>query len=135
MENNKVYVSKKVIGDVCSDDVTYELQDKFGFDYEKHESFVEIPRSFGKANTEPIDINQPIKILNDLKEKGSSHVQIFYDEGHREYIFSGIKIELADDGLIDRYEKYQEKHFKINKEILDLYKKIGLLQKELDSID
>ena len=130
MKNNKIYISKKVIGDVCSNDVTSELYDQFGFDIEKHDYFVEIPRSFGAADSDPIDINQAIKILTDLREKGSSHIQIFYHCDHREYIFSGMKIELADDELIDRYENYQEDQRKIDNEISELYEKIKELKKE-----
>jgi hypothetical protein len=107
-EHKDIFVSVELIKDICSEEVSYTLKESFGFDYEKDHNFYEIPRSFGRADAEPIDIDEAISILQELKDKNSTHVQIEYHVGHREYIFSGMRIELATDELIEKYKKHQQ---------------------------
>jgi hypothetical protein len=106
MDNKEIMVSVEVVEDIFSEDVRYSLRKKFGFDFENGDEFYEIPRSFGVADSEPIDIDEAITILQRLKSKNSTHVQIEYHSDHQEYIFSGMKIELATDDLIAKYKEY-----------------------------
>jgi hypothetical protein len=134
MKNN-IYVSLECIKNIRSERVYDEIREEFGFDYEKHDEFCEIPRSFGNADTEPINIDDVINILSDLKEMGSTHVQMEYDSDHYEYMFSGMKIQLADEKLIAKYEKHREKEKNIDMKIGDLYKQIAELKQERKIIE
>ena len=134
MKNN-VYVTLELVKNVRSERVYDEIREEFGFDYEKHDDFCEIPRSFGSADTEPIKIDDVIKILTDLKEMGSTHVQMEYDCDHYEYTFSGMKIQLAEERLINKYLKHCEKEKNIDVKISDLNKQIRELQQERKIIE
>jgi hypothetical protein len=134
MKNN-VYVSTELVKNVTSERVYDEIREEFGFDYEKHDDYCEIPRSFGAADGEPMNIDAAIKILSDLKEMGSTHVQMEYDTDHYEYIFSGMKIQLADEKLIAKYEKHQEKERNIDDKIALLNKEIRELEQERKIIE
>ena len=123
MENN-VYISKEVVDDIYSGELDFLLREEFGYDYDKHDHLHEIYRSFGRADSEPININQAIDILTKLKEKGSTHVQIEYHRDHIEYIFSGIKIQKADSDLNEKFERHKAKEEMCDEQIRELEKQI-----------
>lgn len=134
MEKN-IYISKELVDNIYSDELDFLLHEEFGYDCEKHDHFYEIPRSFGRADSEPLEINKAIEILTKLKEKGSTHVQIEYNYDHIQYIFSGIKIELADEKLIEKFKKHQEKEKRCDDKISKLLKEIRELENEKNIID
>ena len=134
MKNN-VYISTELVKNINSEPVWGKLKDDFGFDYDIHDEFHNIHRSYGNADSEPIDIDTAIKTLSELKEMGSTHVQIDYHCDHGEYIFSGMKIQLADEKLISKYEKHMEKERSIDYKIALLNKEIRELEQERKIIE
>ena len=69
-KDNKIYVSKELVQNITSDYLYDEIHKQYGYDYLTHDDFCEINRSFGNADSEPINIDNAIKILTELKEKG-----------------------------------------------------------------
>lgn len=117
-EHKEIFVSVELIKDIHSEEIVSELMERFGYDFEKDHIFYKIPIGLGKADAEPIDIDKAISILQELKNENSTHVQIEYNPHHREYIFSGIRIELATEELIDKYKKYREERKELEETII-----------------
>lgn len=81
----------------------------------------------------PIKINEVIKILNDMKEKGATHVEIDYHVDHRSYIFNGVEIRKATEKeCSDTLKKLKEIQQQKKKEQIEKYKReIDKLENEI----
>lgn len=102
-----------------------ELQKEFGYDPEEDDRFETI--GVGDSDytgVEPMNIDALINILTDLKTKGSTHVELAFNEDHQEYKIVGSKITLAEQAEIDELLKREEKEFLKRQEIKKLYDEI-----------
>jgi hypothetical protein len=116
MEEN-FYITKEVIGDIEHSEIDFLIRDELGYDYENDQELVEIEIGNGDVRNEPISIDTLIKSLQELKEKGSTHVSLDYHCDHIGYEMTGYKIYLSTEEQIKAYENKlainQEKELKL----------------------
>lgn len=128
MDNQNIYVTKTLIGNDNQSELDFVLYDDFGFSYDTNDQFVEIEKVKGYyADATPIKIDDMIKILQYLKDKGATHVQIEDHCDHQGYDISGFEIRLSTTDEVEDYE---------NKRKLEIEKrnKIAELQKEIEKV-
>ena len=113
-----IYITKEVIVNVEHSELDFILHSDFGFDYETHSDFVELLKGNPDVTNEPIKIDRLIESLQELKEKGSTHVALNYHTDHIGYEMTGYKIYLATEEQIKDYEEKEkvlrEKQNKLN---------------------
>lgn len=130
MNTDKVYITKEVIDNIEHSEIDFLIRDEFGFDYENHSNFVEIEIGNPDVTNEPINIDLMIKTLQELKEKGSTHVSLDYHCDHIGYEMTGYKIYQSREEQVQKYEneknKFREKQDKLN----SLYDEIRKIQNE-----
>jgi hypothetical protein len=123
-----MYITKEVIGDVEHSEIDFLIQEEFGYDYENDQELVEIEVGNGDVRNEPISIDLMIKTLQELKEKGSTHVALDYHCDHIGYEMTGYKIYLSTEEQINTYEEKlkikREKELKL-KALREEYNKIA----------
>ena len=100
-----MYITKEVIGDVEHSEIDFLIRDDFGFDYENDQELVEIEVGNGDVRNEPISIDTLIESLQELKQKGSTHVALNYHTDHIGYEMTGYKIYLSTEEQINTYEE------------------------------
>jgi len=85
--------------------------DKFFSQEEAEEEYPEIieidPPKWGGGDPSPIQIEEVMKILQDLKEEGCSHVEIDWHCDHLEYEFYGYEIRKATPEEMEAETKRQ----------------------------
>ena len=128
MKEEKFYITKEVIGDVEHSEIDFLIQEEFGYDYENYQELVEIEVGNGDVRNEPISIDLMVKTLQELKEKGSTHVSLDYHCDHIGYEMTGYKIYLSTEEQINTYEEKlkikREKELKL-KALREEYNKIA----------
>lgn len=129
--SDKVYILKEHVGDFERSELDFELHNQFGFDYDTHSDFVELEKGQGCVNdTAPIEINDLLSIINELKSRGATHVCMDYHVDHIGYEFSGYRISHPDQAFIDAYESLKKKEDDKQKEIQRLRAEIAALENE-----
>lgn len=122
-----MYITKEVIEDVEHSEIDFLIHEEFGFDYENEQELVEIEVGNGDVTNEPISIDLMIKTLQELKEKGSTHVSLDYHCDHIGYEMTGYKIYHSTEDQIKAYEDKlainQEKALKL-RALREEYKRI-----------
>jgi hypothetical protein len=105
MDEEIMYITKEVIEDVEHSEIDFLIRDDFGFDYENDQELVEIEVGNGDVRNEPISIDTLIESLQELKQKGSTHVALNYHTDHIGYEMTGYKIYLSTEEQISSYEE------------------------------
>jgi hypothetical protein len=105
MDEEIMYITKEVIEDVEHSEIDFLIRDDFGFDYENDQELVEIEVGNGDVRNEPISIDTLIESLQELKQKGSTHVALNYHTDHIGYEMTGYKIYLSTEEQINSYEE------------------------------
>jgi hypothetical protein len=112
MEEN-IYITKEVIANVEHSELEFILYSDFGFDYDTHSEFVELLKGNPDVTNEPIKIDRLIESLQELKEKGSTHVALDYHTDHIGYEMTGYKIYHSTEEQIKTHvDKQKTKHEK-----------------------
>lgn len=101
----KMYITKEVIENINHSEIDFLIQSEFGFDYETYDELVEIEVGNGDVRNEPINIDTLIDTLQELKQKGSTHVSLHYHVDHIGYEMTGYKIYLSTEEQINTYEE------------------------------
>ena len=136
MEINAFYVTKTLILDKSFSEIDFVLHDEMGYRYDDDENsdFVIIEKG-GHCDTSeatPISIDTVLKLLNDMKAKGASHVEIEHNIDSIGYAFSGFCIDKSTNEEIQEYEnKFKKKKSKDDK-INELLNEINKLKLEKD---
>ena len=126
-----VYVSKKLVSDESVGEIDFDLYEEFGFSYDTHSEFVELAQGQGRVDGYPIRIDRMIEILNRMKEKGATHVELDYHCDHIGYDISGYLIEPASQEQIDVHNEKLNKRNAKSQKIAELQAQI----KEIQSAD
>lgn len=103
MKNMNVYIKKTLIDDKTIDELDFEMHTDFDFNYDVHEDFIEIQDGQGDADGFPINIDLLITSLQELKEKGATHIEMDYHIDHIGYGISGYEIRKATKDEIDAH--------------------------------
>ena len=122
-----MYITKEVIENINHSEIDFLIQSEFGFDYETYDELVEIEVGNGDVRNEPINIDTLIDTLQELKQKGSTHVSLDYHCDHIGYEMTGYKIYLSTEEQINTYE--EKLKIKREKEL-----KLRALREEYDKI-
>ncbi len=125
-----VYITKNIIGNESFSELDFVLQDEFEFNYEKQKDFIVIEKGIGNVDGYPIKINTLIESLQDLKSKGTTHVELDYHCDHIGYDISGFNIIKSTKEEIDEYEIEISKNNDKNKKLSKLYNEINRIEKE-----
>jgi hypothetical protein len=129
MDNQNIYVTKTLIGNDNQSELDIVLYDGFGFSYDTHDQFNEIEKGKGYyADATPIKIDDMIKILQSLKEKGATHVQLEDHCDHQGYDISGFEIRLSTQEEIDEYEFKRTVKMEKRQRVLELQKEINKIK-------
>ena len=121
MDNQNIYVTKTLIDNDNQSELDFVLYDDFGFSYDTHEQFNEIEKGKGYyADATPIKIDDMIKILQGLKERGATHVQIEDHCDHQGYDISGFEIRLSTQEEIDEYDSKRKAEMEKRQRVLEL---------------
>lgn len=123
----KMYITKEVIENINHSEIDFLIQSEFGFDYETYDELVKIEVGNGDVRNEPINIDTLIDTLQELKQKGSTHVSLDYHCDHIGYEMTGYKIYLSTEEQISNYE--EKLKIKREKEL-----KLRALRAEYDKI-
>jgi hypothetical protein len=114
-------------GDLISDNLYASAQGYIGFDELIHDDIDFINVGFGRADSEPIAISELTAMIDELSQRGSTHVSIEYNCDHDEYEVSGFmyenlstaELEAIQDKKMSEYEKLE---------------KIRILEKQIQAI-
>lgn len=105
MDEEIMCITKEVIGDVEHSDLDFILRSEFGFDYDTNSDFVELLKGNPEVINEPIKIDTLIESLQQLKEKGSTHVSLGYHCDHIAYEMTGYKIYHSTEEQINVHKE------------------------------
>lgn len=133
MESN-IYIKKRFIDDASVSEIDFNFNQTFGFDYTIHDDIVEI-KELNQAyslDSEPIEIDRLISILQDLKKSGANYVMLESNCDHQGYDIEGYYITLATQEEIDMFLNLTSSKKKKNKdlEIKRLKEKLKKLRDE-----
>jgi hypothetical protein len=140
MKNKDLYIQKGLVANEELSELDFAIRDEFGFDWENGE-YHEIDRIVGKglrawyADTTPIKIDDLENLITKFKKKGATHMQMAHHGDHHGYLFSGFKVELAPQELIDRYlaenvkrKELEREYYLQNRKLEGIKKRIGKLR-------
>ena len=123
--SQNIYITKTLVANDNQSELDFVLQDEFNFSYDTHEQLVEIEKGKSySAHSTPIKIDDMIKILQGLKDRGATHVQIEDHCDHIGYDISGFEIRLSTQEEIDELNDlffgdfYSVPHFRRHIELL-----------------
>lgn len=129
MDSQNIYVTKTLIGNDNQSELDFVLYDDFGFSYDTHDEFVEIQKGKGYyADATPIKIDDMIKILQSLKEKGATHVQLEDHCDHQGYDISGFEIRLSNHDEIVEYEVMRKVEMEKKQRVLEFQNEINKIK-------
>lgn len=77
----------------------------------------------------PIHIEDVIKVLNDMKEKGCNYVEIMYHTDHIGYVFTGLDVHIASEKEIAKHEEVSK-----NKRNAEIQRRIAQLEAEIQKL-
>lgn len=129
-EENKMYITKEVVKNKEHSEIDFLLQKEFGFDYDIHNELVEIRVGNADVIKQPINVDMLIKSLQDLKDKGTTHVSIDYHCDHIGYEMTGYKIYHSTEEQIRDYEEKLKKKLDKEKKLKSLLEEIRRIQNE-----
>lgn len=123
----KKHVKQIHRGDLISDYLEESLRQHIGFDENEHEDYNIINIGYGRADSEPIQISHLKEMIDELEQRGSTHVAIDYNCDHGEYELSGYVYEQLNAQELEAIE---------NKKLTDLEKieKIRILERQIQDI-
>jgi hypothetical protein len=123
MEN--MHVTKTLIKNSDFSELDFDLYDEFGFDHDNYDEFETIDKGRGRADGYPVNIDRMIAKLQELKNAGSTHVELDYHCDHIGYEISGYEIRLSTEEEKNEFDEMNKKEQEKQKQLRDLYKQIN----------
>lgn len=123
-----IHVQRDLVYENELSEIDFQLQDEFGFDYEKHDGFIINGDSNGYADAYPIKIEEVIQELVNMKDAGATHVEIGYHCDHIGYIFEGYKIKSMTEKEVEAVENEKKAEEEKQKKIAELKRQIQMLE-------
>jgi len=141
MSKKTIYVAKDLVIHEELSELDFSLMSEFNHNFDSEDDFREIDVISNKklkintyVDTTPVSIKDLDKLITKFKKKGATHIQMFHHSDHIGYEFSGFKIALADDELIDKFKAEHKKKVELNKEYAKLKKKMVAIEREYDKL-
>lgn len=79
----------------------------------------------------PVNIDDVIKTMEQLKKSGSNYCEIMYHSDHNGYVFNGMEIRKSTEAEIKKHAKGEAKRKKIEKQMRELQKQYEKKQEAL----
>jgi len=100
-------------------------------DEEHPEQITDFPKNemYWAGESYPMHIEDVIKVLNGLKEKGCNYVEIMYHTDHIGYVFTGLDVHIASEKEIAKHEEASK-----NKRDAEIQKRIAQLEAEIQKL-
>jgi hypothetical protein len=138
----KTYITKKLIIGEITEELGPILEEEFGIDRDLDpflENFIIIEKGGLGVASYPIKIETLIRILQEMRDLGSTHVELDYHCDHNEYNLTGFHISESTEEEIREYEEEKEnakriaeKRKALLKELYDLDGKTSIISSEDD---
>lgn len=125
-----IYVNKKLIDDIETEEYYDEtLAGSLGlsFDYEE-DCLITFKDGYGSPDTQPIPIDKLLGILQKMKEKGATHVEIDFHWDHVTYEIAAYEFSKASPEQIAEYEKAAAEQLEKDNKIKELEKQIKIIR-------
>ena len=123
-----IYAKRELVYKNELSEIDIQLQDEFGFDWEKHDDFIINGDSNGYADAYPINIEEVIQELVNMKDAGATHVEIGYHCDHIGYIFEGYRIKSMTTEEVENVENEKKAEEEKQKKIAELKRQIQMLE-------
>ena len=124
----KKYLQKIHIQDDSMDELDFVLHDEFGIDTYNNQKFEIIEIGNSSAYGHIVNIDMFMQRLQNLKDKGATHIEMDYHEDHIGYDISGFEVRSSTEEEIESFEN--SKRAKEEKDI-----KREDLQRQLRELD
>ena len=141
MSKKTIYVAKDLVIHEELSELDFTLMKEFNYNFDGEDDFREIDVMTNKklrintyADTTPVSVKDLEKLIAKFKKKGATHIQMLHHPDHIGYEFSGFKITLADDELVDRYKAEHKKKAELNKKYNKLKKEMDAIEREYDKL-
>ena len=126
-----IYIKKSLIDNVSISELDFDLQDEFGFNYDDDDSqFREIMSDAGRADTYPVKIDVLMRILQDMKDQGATHVELDYHCDHIGYDISAFHISHATAEEIAEVNQRERLHREKMQKRAELLRQLDELERE-----
>lgn len=132
MKDTNIYVKRNLVYENELSEIDFVLHNEFRYNYEEHEDFFIEGEYAGRADAFPININDVIQELSNMKDAGATHVEIGYHCDRIGYIFEGYQITSMTETGVNQLKQKQESERLKQEKINDLRKQIKTLENELD---
>lgn len=127
MENKDIFVTQELKENDSFDELDFVLYDEFGFDYENGDIHFIRKGGYGYADGTPVKIDSMIEKLQELKERGATHISLSDNCDHHGYDMTSYIIRFSTEEekqeFLNKQKKEEEK-----------YQKIRELQEEINKI-
>jgi hypothetical protein len=124
----KKYLQKIHIEDNSIDELDFVIQDEFGIkDYERLEI---IDVGNGSSYGHIVNIDMFMERLQNLKEKGATHIEMEYHCDHIGYDISAFLVRPSTEGEISTFEKVKSDKEEVDRKRAELQRQL----RELDDI-
>jgi len=140
MGKKNLYISLGLVANEELSELDFDIRDEHDFDWDKGE-YHEITRILDKklrsdwyVDTTPIKIDKLEALVKKFKKKGATHMQMSHHGDHHGYGFSGFKVELAPQELIDRYNAENKKRKELGKEYTKVAREMAEIKKKIDNL-
>jgi hypothetical protein len=127
---NTIYITKTAKFSTELSELDFENRDEFGWNDSDDSDFTEIADPKAAYCNEPVKIDTLIKVLEEAKQAGSTHVSIDYHADHIGYVIDGLELKTASQEEIEKYEADRKAAQDKRRQIHDLQAKIARLQNE-----
>ena len=126
-----IYIKKRLIDNVSIGELDFDLQDEFGFNYDDDDSqFREIMSDEGHTDTYPVKIDVLMRILQDMKDQGATHVELDYLCDHIGYDMSAFHIAHATAEEIAEVNQRERLHREKMQKRAELLRQLDELERE-----
>jgi len=123
------YVGQKESEDIM---IHYEFYSEEEVDEDYPHTIVVSDTHYCGENS-PLQIDEALRIIQGMKEKGATHIEIDYHVDHGSYIFNGVELRKATDEEIAKETVEMSEIFntEMKEKIEDYKRKIEILENEL----
>jgi hypothetical protein len=138
MEEIQIKLTKEFIAKVEDDEIDFDLQREFAGEVDG-DTYIDIEwiekgaPMFGSEGY-PIRIDRVLQILQEMKDKGATHVEMEYHCDHISYPIYGYRITHADQTDIDELERKRTQAEKLEAEAKELRAKLREIEDQRRSL-
>ena len=138
MEEIQIRLTKEFIAEVEDSEIDFDLQREFAgeVDSDTYVNIEWIEKGGPQWGSEgyPIRIDRVMQTLQEMKDKGATHVEMEYHCDHISYPIYGYRITHADQADIDELEQKKTQAEKLEAEAKELRAKLREIENQRRSL-